>query len=125
MADHVPTQVTTYPVKYVYSKSELLIPYGVSLACALCCAIVGMYAFQINDASYQNIFSTFLRATNGAWARECISPDDEGADPLPKSLAKIRLGLHEQHRAEDVESVEDGGKLLKIEHSRPNRRYTL
>lgn len=82
-----------WEITYAYAESGLLIAYGVSLICTLICAIVGFHAFSVNDASYQNIFSTFLRATNDLEIRSNISSGDMGSDPLPKGLAKTAITL--------------------------------
>ena len=78
---------------YVYAKSDLLLAYGISIFCTLVCAAVGFYAFFANDASYQNMFSTYLRATNDLDIRSHISPGDTGCDPLPEALAKTAVTL--------------------------------
>jgi hypothetical protein len=85
--------VENWKVTYVYTESGLLIAYGISLICTIICAMVGLYAFFVNDASYQNIFSTFLRATNDLEIRSNISSGDTGSDPLPKDLAKTAVTL--------------------------------
>jgi hypothetical protein len=82
-----------WKITYVYTESGLLIAYGISLMCTIICAMVGFYAFFVNDASYQNVFSTFLRATNDLEIRSNISSGDTGSDPLPKDLAKTAVTL--------------------------------
>ena len=54
---------------------------------------MGFYAFFANDASYQNLFSTYLRATNDLDIRSHITPGDAGCDPLPEALAKTAVTL--------------------------------
>ena len=85
--------MNTWPVTYVYAKSDLLLAYGISILCTLICAGVGFYALFANDASYQNMFSTYLRATNDLDIRSHISPGDAGCDPLPKALAGTAVTL--------------------------------
>lgn len=81
--------VTSWPTTYVYHKSDLLITYGIALFSALSCSIIGLYAFSANrKSSYQNTFSTFLRATDKMDVRSKIRRGDVGADPLPKRLGK-------------------------------------
>jgi hypothetical protein len=89
----VPVNVTSWPVTYVYNKSDLFVTYGAGLLSALVCSIVGLWAFATNKSSYQNLFSTFLRATNDLEVRARITDGDSGADPLPKRLAKSEVEL--------------------------------
>jgi hypothetical protein len=97
--------VETWPVTYFYARSDLLIPYGVSLLCTLVCAIIGLHAFFANHASYQNIFSTFLRATNDLEIRSRIRSGDTGCDPLPEDLkqSEVRFSGKAQCVVEDAE----------------------
>lgn len=81
----------------MYAPRELLLAYGISFLCALACSCVGLHAFFINDASYQNVFSTFLRATNDLEVRSQISENDKGSDPLPNALAKATVTLNGSH----------------------------
>jgi hypothetical protein len=85
--------VTTWPVTYIYSASGLLIPYFVALFCALCTSVVGLRAFVKNGGSYQNLFSTYLRAADGSFDLSLVETDDVGLDPLPKTLARQKLTL--------------------------------
>jgi hypothetical protein len=91
IADFVPVNVTSWPNTYVYHKSDLFITYGFGLFSALGCSIIGLLAFATNKYSYQNLFSTFLRATNDLDVRSRIADGDSGADPLPKRLAKSEV----------------------------------
>jgi hypothetical protein len=85
----VPVNVTSWPVTYVYHKTDLFITYGFALFSALGCSILGLYAFSANhNSSYQNTFSTFLRATYKMDVRSKIRRGDVGADPLPQRLGK-------------------------------------
>jgi hypothetical protein len=95
LADLIPVEVTTYPIPYVYDDETLLIAYGVALVSNVLCCAVGLYAFFVNHASYQNLFSTFLRATNNAAIRALIVSDDNGADPIPKDLGKVKISMLE------------------------------
>jgi len=97
--------VETWPVTYFYARSDLLIPYGVSLLCTLVCSIIGLHAFFANHASCQNIFSTFLRATNDLEIRSRIRSGDTGCDPLPEDLkqSEVRFSGKAQCVVEDAE----------------------
>jgi hypothetical protein len=85
--------VNNWKVAYVYTRSDLLLPYGISILCTIVCALVGFYAFSVNDGSYQNIFSTFFRATNDIEIRSHIVSEDSGSDPLPKALESTAVML--------------------------------
>jgi hypothetical protein len=92
-AAFVPVQVTSYPITYVYDSETLLLAYGLAFGCSVVCAAIGLFAYFVNDASYQNLFSTFVRASNDRELRALIDPHDDGADPVPKSLSKIRVSM--------------------------------
>lgn len=81
---------------YIYAKTDLLVAYGIAFMCALCCAIIGLRAFLTNNASYQKIFSTYLRATNSLSLRSQIGYGDTGSDPVPKVLARTGIALGQQ-----------------------------
>ena len=104
MADSIPVLVNTWPVTYVYSKADLVLAYGTSVACAMVCCVVGLHAFVVNGASYHNLFSTYLRATHDIDIRSHVQPQDVGSDPLPKSLGKAVVTL--SGRSEAMELVE-------------------
>ena len=96
LADLIPVEVTTFPVTYIYTRADLLLAYGIAFLCALCCAIIGLRAFLDNQASYHNLFSTYLRATNTAALRSRMDAEDTGSDPLPKALARTEIALGQQ-----------------------------
>ena len=54
-AKWVPVEVFTWPNTYEYAMSDLLFPYGAAFICASICSAVGLYAFFVNGASYQNL----------------------------------------------------------------------
>lgn len=87
--------VYTAPNTYVYDSFDLLLAYGVGILSTILCAIVGLHAFIVNDASYQNTFSTFLRATKDEDFQAVREPHDSGADPLPSALKKIKFTFGE------------------------------
>jgi hypothetical protein len=50
-------------------------------------------AFALSSRSYQNLFSTYLRAADGSFDLSLVETDDVGLDPLPKTLARQKLTL--------------------------------
>lgn len=108
LADFVPVVVNTWPVTYIYAASDLLLAYGVAFLCALSCSAIGLYAFYVNNASYQNLFSTYVRATNDSDIRSQTEAGDDGADPLPKAFAISRValgGLQESHDTDVLDTT--------------------
>ena len=79
--------------------------YGVAFLCALSCSAIGLYAFYVNNASYQNLFSTYIRATIDSAIRSQTQSGDDGADPLPKTLAKFYVAFG-SHRGDSNENEE-------------------
>lgn len=98
-ARDVAVTINTWPLTYVYARSDLFLAYGLSLFCALGCSVVGFYAFSMNKASYQNIFSTFLRATNDLAIRSEVPRNDQGSDPLPKTFASTMISFNHNRRS--------------------------
>ncbi len=90
--------VTSYPITYVYKPRDLFLAYGLSLLCTLACSIIGVHALWINNASYQNIFSTFVRVTGDRELHSLTDENDHGADPVPKALAEAKIIMEESAR---------------------------
>lgn len=124
-ADLVPVMINTWPVLYVYTKFELLLAYGVSCLCALGCSLFGLWVFYVNDASYQNTFSTFLRATNDSKIRSQVSSGDQGADPLPKTLAKAVVTLSGYRRVSQSSSDSAEAIDTEMQNLRPDDSYAV
>lgn len=80
---------------YNYDSRDLWIAYGIAAVSALLCVIFGIYAIWRNGATYQNVFSTFLRTTRDQALQNLIDPSDKGAEPLPKDLAAVNIILAE------------------------------
>jgi hypothetical protein len=95
--------VNTWPITYVYAALDLLLAYGVAFLCALSCSAVGLYAFYVNNASYQNLFSTYNRATSDIDIRSKTETGDDGADPFPKAFARSHVALSDQELRHDTD----------------------
>ena len=68
------------------------------------CVLLGLYAVSKNRGSYQNRFSTFLRATkNASELREYSNKDDNAADPRPKALSRATVELFRSQQSETTE----------------------
>jgi hypothetical protein len=93
--------VNTWPITYVYAVLDLRLACGVAFLCALSCSAVGLYAFYVNNANYQDLFSTYIRATNDVDIRSKTKAGDDGADPLPKAFARSHVALSGQRRPHD------------------------
>jgi hypothetical protein len=89
-ADRILVKVTSYPIQYVYKPQDLLLAYSPSFFCALACTLVGLHAFFVNGASYQDNFSTFFRGLGDQKLHSMIDPGNDGADPVPRDLAEAR-----------------------------------
>ena len=97
-ASQIIVQVTTYPNIYVYFPFDLWLPYGIAIAATVFCVAIGFEAVLRNGATYSNRFSTILRTTRDGHFDALVKPDDDGSDPLPKSIAHAEL-LHEGHKS--------------------------
>jgi hypothetical protein len=111
----VPVEVFTWPTTYEYAMSELLITYGAAFICAFVCSAIGLFAFFFsNGSSYQNLFSTYFRATNDLNLRSQIESVDHGSDPLPEAFAKARVALGEHVDDTGLDSERADLQLLEI-----------
>lgn len=52
---------------------------------------VGLYTMVANNASYSNEFSTILRVAHHAISDPKLDVEDNGSDPLVKSLAEAKF----------------------------------
>lgn len=64
-AEYLPVSVMEYHNVYVYNAQDLILPYGISIACAVLCVAIGVWALLRTGATYSNRFSTILRTTRG------------------------------------------------------------
>jgi hypothetical protein len=81
---------------YSYSVYRLALVYGLAILLTFFTVVIGYLTIWTNGASYGSDFSTFLRLSRGEHIDEVITNDGrDGADPLPKSIAKakIRVGI--------------------------------
>ncbi|KAI1420466.1 hypothetical protein F5Y12DRAFT_719531 [Xylaria sp. FL1777] len=79
--------ITTIVPVYSYVPANLWIAYGSAILAASLALIAGIVALISNGASYNNDFSSILRAAHGAALSISIKPQDaHGAAPLPKYL---------------------------------------
>ncbi|EON69666.1 hypothetical protein W97_08918 [Coniosporium apollinis CBS 100218] len=99
-AEYVPVSVTEYHNIYVYNARDLLLPYGISIACAMLCVAVGAWALVRTGATYSNRFSTILRTTRDPCFDRLVDSSDDGSDPLPEKIAKAELALENGFRRE-------------------------
>lgn len=94
--DTIPVNLTTTKLQniYVYSSSRLVVSYVIALVLTLLSYICGLLAIRYNGASYSSRISTFLRVAMQQDLYNLIPADEQrGAESLPRSIAKARLGL--------------------------------
>jgi hypothetical protein len=70
--------------------------------------------FSINNASYQTLFSTYMRAIGDLEVRSQTVADDNGADPLPKAFARSHVALGDQQQTHDttVQDIKRNGMTM-------------
>jgi hypothetical protein len=76
---------------YVYNSYKLWLAYGIALASSVVAVAVGLYTMASNNASYSNEFSTIVRVARHAISDPKLDTEDNGSDPLIKSLAEARF----------------------------------
>jgi hypothetical protein len=92
--NQVPVDVHTYVNIYSYDPHGLWLAYGIACGSALLSIILGMHGIWRNGGvGYQNIFSTFVRATRDQLLKGLIETNDRGTEPLPKKLAETSIRL--------------------------------
>jgi hypothetical protein len=90
------TNVTTHSFKtvYVYAWKRLWIAYGLATLFTLAIAALGILAIILNRASYDDTFSTILRASRNAELSVEILPGAMSAEsPLPSYLKKATFTM--------------------------------
>lgn len=77
---------------YVYARQTLWLAYGLAIAFTLLAVCAGMIALVLNDAAFNNKFSTIVRVGRAAiLSDEMIETDGDGTAPLPQHLEHSRL----------------------------------
>ena len=81
-------------VSYIYDSVVLVITYGLAFILTQICVLLGLYAVAKNRGTYQNRFSTFLRATkNTSELRRYSNVNDDATDPRPKELSRATVNI--------------------------------
>ncbi|KAJ9641775.1 hypothetical protein H2201_003836 [Coniosporium apollinis] len=96
--EYLPVSVMEYYNVYVYNARDLILPYGISIGCAMLCVAIGLWALIHTGATYSNRFSTILRTTRDPCFDRLVDPSDDGSDPLPRNIAKAELALEDGFR---------------------------
>ncbi|KAK4494737.1 hypothetical protein PRZ48_014093 [Zasmidium cellare] len=95
---------------YAYAASKFWIASGLAIAVATIVVIFGCAAIVLNQASYSNDFSTWLRLSLGSDLSQDIAAKDLlGEDPLPEYIASTTIRLPQAGR----EYVTSADVLLK------------
>lgn len=76
---------------YVYNSYKLWLTYGIALASSVIAVAMGLYSIASNNASYSNEFSTIVRVARHAISDPKLNTEDNGSDPLAKSLAEAKF----------------------------------
>lgn len=95
---------------YVYNSYKLWLAYGIALASSVIAVAVGLYSMAANNASYSNEFSTIVRVARHAISDPKLDTEDNGSDPLIKSLAEARFCPRSTRR--DGKSMEVNKQLV-------------
>ena len=94
---------------YVYTKSKLILAYGLAIGVSIIGVLIGLYAMITDGIAYSANFSTILRTSRYA---EMTTPvdlaDADGRDPLPDYLAKSKVSFlrRDPGLIEDVQTIE-------------------
>lgn len=90
----VPVSILTSVNVYLYKPEDLWLAYGIACVAALLSTILGAYGGWRNGGfGYQNVFSTYVRATRNQELKDVIDPFDHAAEPLPKKLSETSIML--------------------------------
>ncbi len=79
---------------YVYNRGNLLLSYGLGILATALAVAYGLYiSLVINGASYTTRFSTFVRTLDWEQASTLVSGDQDGANPLSKTIAESKVNF--------------------------------
>ena len=82
----------------MYQEKDLIVAYGMAFGASLICCVLGMLSYGMNGNSFQNNFSTYIRAAEGSNFRASVSPGDTGAGPLPRRIGEKTVRLASRPR---------------------------
>ncbi|KAI1743397.1 hypothetical protein F4680DRAFT_374515 [Xylaria scruposa] len=82
---------------YKYDPFNLFLAYGVGILSALAITVIGLACIWTSSNCYSNAFSTILRTTRSPELDAAVTPmDTQGTEPMPKSLAQVRVIFHQR-----------------------------
>ena len=91
---------------YFYNRTNLLLSYGLSLVLSFFACLVGCVSIFRGNVSYSNKFSTMLRTTRDDSIDTLVATEDRnGADPLPRYLAKAAISLGQSRSMREDKEV--------------------
>lgn len=94
------TQFTAQTI-YSYAPKKLWAAYGAATLFTFGSVIIGFLIILMNDASYDNSFSTVLRVSRAAeLSVEVQDVDLSGKSPLPPYLAKATVTISSRDQAQ-------------------------
>jgi uncharacterized membrane protein YgaE (UPF0421/DUF939 family) len=84
--------LTIFQNVYIYDSRTLWIAYGLAITFTLIAVCIGLTAILLNNASYNNNFSTVLRISRSSkMSTEVQELESDGSEPLSKHLAQAKL----------------------------------
>ncbi|KAH7156799.1 hypothetical protein EDB81DRAFT_787984 [Dactylonectria macrodidyma] len=87
-------QVRTSQNEYIYKPRNLFIAYSISVGLTFSVVIIGFICIWVSSLSFGSSFSTILRTTRNPELDFLLRNDENrGAEPLPKGIAKSKLGF--------------------------------
>ena len=88
-------QIAQWQNVYSYSWQRLVIAYGAAVLATSVAVLIGFATLITTGVAYSYDFSTFMRALRGQHIDDIVAAYDhtDGAEPLPKALAKARISL--------------------------------
>jgi len=94
-AKQTDVQIALWQNVYSYSWQRLVIAYGAAVLATLVAVLIGCSTLITTGVAYSYDFSTFMRALRGQHIDDVVAAYDhtDGAEPLPKALAKARISL--------------------------------
>ena len=113
-------------VSYIYDSVVLVVTYGIAFILTQICVLLGLYAVAKNRGTYQNRFSTFLRATkNTSELRRYSNVNDDATDPRPEKLSRATVNVFRLQKPGSIElrtypTQDDADKNLLAEVSSSN-----
>ncbi|GIZ46700.1 hypothetical protein CKM354_000981400 [Cercospora kikuchii] len=105
---------------YAYAATKLWLAYGLAIGVTTLIVVFACVAIMLNQASYSNDFSTWLRLSLGSdISNDFEGKDLAGEDPLPEYIENASIEFPHAHRGDQSSAAAYGLMQVQREHVEP------